>query len=120
MDNLIFGIYSRGEKAKEKYNLFLGYSYDNVMDKKIKLIKNLKEKEIVLKLVEFGLVPHQMLYEPIIFNKEDTIKNESKDITFNFKNNINDFKFIFKGNSENVINLYDNNLNHVNIDLKNN
>ena len=30
--NLIFGIYSRGEKAKEKYNLFMGYSYDNVMD----------------------------------------------------------------------------------------
>jgi hypothetical protein len=38
--NLIFGIYSRGEKAKEKYNLFMGYSYDNIMDKKLKLIKD--------------------------------------------------------------------------------
>ena len=78
--NLIFGIYSRGEKAKQKYNLFMGYSYDNIMDKKLKLIKNESEKECVLKLNELGLIPHQILYEPILFNKDkkEEIKNVKK------------------------------------------
>ena len=35
--NLIFGIYSRGEKAKQKYNLFMGYTYNDIMEKKNKI-----------------------------------------------------------------------------------
>ena len=77
--NLIFGIYSRGEKAKEKYNLFMCYSYNDIMDKKLKLIKDDSEKECVLQFVELGLIPHQISYEPIIFNKDnkkEEIKND--------------------------------------------
>ena len=53
------------------------------MDKKLKLIKDESEKESVLKLSELGLIPHQILYEPIIFNKDnkkDEIENEQKKI----------------------------------------
>ena len=40
---------------------------------------------------------------------------------FNVKNNnLNEFKYIFKGNNDNIINLYDNNLNYITIDLNNN
>ena len=49
------------------------------MDKKLKLIKDEKEKENVLKLVELALVPEQILYESILFNKnnkEEKFKNE--------------------------------------------
>ena len=48
----------------------MGFSYDNVMDKKFKLIKDKIEKEGVLKLVELGLIPYQILNELIIFNKD--------------------------------------------------
>ena len=101
----------------------MGYSYDNIMDKKLKLIKDEEEKESVLKLVELGLIPYQILYEPIIFNKDnkkEEIKNNEKDMIFNIKNNLNEFKYIFKGNNDNIINLYDNKLNYINIDLNNN
>ena len=95
------------------------------MDKKLKLIKDEKEKENVLKLVELALVPEQILYEPILFNKnnkEKKFKNEQNDMIFFTKsnNNLNDFKYVFKGNNDNIINLYDNNLNCINVDLKNN
>ena len=52
----------------------MGYSYDNIMDKKFKLIKDKEEKENVLRLSELGLVPHQILYEPIIFNKKEEMR----------------------------------------------
>ena len=44
---------------------------------KLKLIKDESEKESVLKLCELGLIPHQILYEPILFNK-DNKKEEIK------------------------------------------
>ena len=83
-------------------------SYDNIMDKKLKLIKDESEKDSILKLCELGLIPYQILYEPIIFNKDnkkEEIKNDEKDIIFNIKNNLNEFKYIFKGNNDNIINL---------------
>ena len=125
--NLIFGIYSRGEKAKEKYNLFISYSYNDIMDKKLKLIKDQKEKDSVLKALEFGLIPNQILYEPIIFdknNKEKDIKNEEKDIIINIKEsdiNLSDFKYIFRGNYDNnIITFFDNKLNHINVNIDSN
>ncbi len=125
--NLIFGIYSRGEKAKEKCNLFISYSYNDIMDKKLKLIKDQKEKDSVLKALEFGLIPNQILYEPIIFdknNKEKDIKNEEKDIIINIKEsdvNLSDFKYIFRGNYDNnIITFFDNKLNHINVNIDSN
>ena len=120
--NLIFGIYSRGEKAKEKYNLFMCYSYNDIMDKKLKLIKDDSEKECVLKLAELGLVPSQTLYERIILNENKKVndKGEKNEMIFNIKSGINlsDIKYVFKGIIDNIIYLYDNNLNYIKIDLK--
>ncbi len=61
--------YSRGEKEKKKNIIYLW----------VKLINNEEEKESVLKLSELGLVPHQILYEPIIFNKENKEKEIKKE-----------------------------------------
>ena len=47
----------------------MGYSYDDVMDKKLKLIKNEEEKENALKLCELGVLLWVNFINPIgLFN----------------------------------------------------
>ena len=114
--NLIFGVYSRGEKALEKKNLFMPYSYDNIIDKKLKMIKDPSEKICTIKLVELGLTPHQIYNEPITYIKEEEYKELDFSITLS---NVKKIKYIKKGELENNLMLYTNDLNIIKIDLKN-
>ena len=92
--NLIFGVYSRGEKALEKKNLFMPYSYDNIIDKKLKMIKDPSEKICTIKLVELGLTPHQIYNEPITYIKEE----EYKELDCSIKlSDVKKIKYIKKG-----------------------
>ena len=79
--NLVFGVYSRGENARKKKNLFMAYTYDNVMDIKLKNIKD--ETDSFFRLVELGLSPHQIYDKLLEEDKEQ--KEEENEISLEFK-----------------------------------
>ena len=65
--DLIFGSKSNGEEAKNAHNLFSEASYQENID-----FKKLENKESYLRLVEFGLIPSQVL-------NKDFIKKDKKE-----------------------------------------
>ena len=82
--NLIFGIDSRGENAKNKKNLFAPYSYINIIENKIIKLNN-KEKEIFFKLYETGLIPFQLFDYKLTLQKERKVTDKN-DLIFTFRN----------------------------------
>ena len=67
--DLIFGYKSRGKEAESAFNLFTESSYQEDIN-----IKNVENKESFLRLVEFGLIPTQ------IINKEFTKREKKEDV----------------------------------------
>ena len=88
--DLIFGSKASGEEAKNAHNLFSEASYQENID-----FKSLENKESHLRLVEFGLIPSQVLNKDFVKKdkKEEIIpainsvlkKNECKTETGKFK-----------------------------------
>ena len=74
--DLIFGYKARGKEAELAYNLFTESSYQENIN-----INNIENKESYLRLVEFGLIPTQIMNKECIKRekKEDIIKG--KEIT---------------------------------------
>ena len=74
--DLIFGFKARGKEAELAYNLFTEASYQENVN-----INNIEDKESHLRLVEFGLIPTQIMNKECIKRekKEDIIKG--KEIT---------------------------------------
>ena len=62
--NLIFGIYSNGENAKEKINLFMPYCYDNVVSCRLNEIEK-GMRLSYLKLFELGVNPKQISFQDL-------------------------------------------------------
>ena len=112
--NLYFGINSRGEKGREHKNLFMAYTYDNVIENKIKLIKDPQEKDCTIRLVELGLAPHQ-IYDKLISFEEEKINIQEIDISLKL-NDVNQIKNIIKVNDS--INFFTTELNYVSLNLK--
>ena len=97
--DLIFGYKQKGKEAESSYNLFFPSSYDTFD------IKNeaVEQKQYFLRLVEFGLTPHQINKQKFVSRKQKDNKNKTiseswreKQPTINqFENKkINDFKIL--------------------------
>ena len=106
--DLIFGVNSNGKNAQNHLNLYLRYSYPNIINKEINN-NNEDEKESLIKMAELGMNPIQILfdecketkdikYEKII---EIMINNYQKDY-IPIKNNNN---LIFDQNNINIVNI---------------
>jgi len=67
--DLIFGYKARGKEAELAYNIFTESSYQESIN-----VTNLEDKESLLRLVEFGLIPTQ------IMNKECSKREKKEDI----------------------------------------
>ena len=91
--NLIFGIYSYGDNARKKRNLYSPYVYDNVIKCRFDKIKN-DEKYGYLKFYELGVNPKPIL---IKFKQLDEIQRQFKK-EYYYKCNI---KRINPNNNEN-------------------
>ena len=52
--DLIFGVYQKGDKAKERNNLFSAYSYEE-FEKTHNKEKDIKTKKYNARMIEFGL-----------------------------------------------------------------
>ena len=74
--DLIFGYKSKGKEAENAYNLFTPSSYQEDID-----LKKSTNKESLLRLVEFGLIPNQIITKECIKRdkKEEILKE--KEIT---------------------------------------
>ena len=74
--DLIFGSKSKGKEAEIANNIFTASSYQEDID-----LKNNKNKESLLRLVEFGLIPNQIMTKDCLKRekKEDILKE--KEIT---------------------------------------
>ena len=57
--NAIFGYLQRGEKAEENHNIFMAQSYENMV--KIDKISDSNERNALMRLVEVGITPKQIL-----------------------------------------------------------
>ena len=97
--DLIFGYKQKGKEAESSYNLFFPSSYDTFD------IKNeaFEQKQYFLRLVEFGLTPHQINKQKFVSRKQKDNKNKTiseswreKQPTINKFNNkiINDLKIL--------------------------
>ena len=91
--DLIFGYKSKGKEAENANNLFTASSYQEDID-----LKKSKNKESLLRLVEFGLIPSQIIAkecnkkdkkEEILKEKEITDKNVNLKIEKVEKNKLN-------------------------------
>ena len=70
--DLIFGYLQKGEKAEENNNLFMQNTYENIV--KIENIKDEDEKNALMRLVEVGVTPIQLL------SSESKIRNDISQI----------------------------------------
>ena len=66
--DLIFGYLQKGEKAEENNNIFMLNTYENMV--KIENIKDEDEKNALMRLVEVGVTPIQLL------SSESKVRNE--------------------------------------------
>ena len=104
--NLIFGINQIGKNSLKKYNLFLPYCYDNVMNNRLEYkYNNVLEKEelnSMLRYYEFGINPIKS------FNKELNMKTIIKDNKLKDNNNIENIielkNYDSKNNNEEIQN----------------
>ena len=75
--DLIFGIYQKGEKAEEVHNIFQAQTYERMV--KIEKIKDIDMRDAMMRLVEVGVSPSQILDKDSkgkIDKKEFLIKNK--------------------------------------------
>ena len=75
--DLIFGIYQKGEKAEEVHNIFQAQTYERMV--KIEKIKDVDMRDAMMRLVEVGVSPSQILSKDSkgkIDKKEFLIKNK--------------------------------------------
>ena len=76
--DIIFGSYQRGEKAEEIHNIFQPQTYERMV--KIDNIKDIDMRNALMRLVEVGMTPMQILdvdSKPKIDKKEFLLKNEN-------------------------------------------
>jgi hypothetical protein len=120
--DLVFGIFSHGEKAREKLNLFMPYCYDNVVSCRLNTIEE-GMKLSYLKLFELGVNPKQVFFTQLDNRKKISgcnnyirVNISSIDENNNKKNDvkyfsINEKYFVIKDDSiiENQINFNNNN-----------
>ena len=75
--DIIFGSYQRGEKAEEIHNIFQAQTYERIV--KIENIKDIDMRNALMRLVEVGVTPMQILdvdSKPKIDKKEFLLKNK--------------------------------------------
>ena len=113
--NLIFGVNSRGENAKIKKNLFMAYTYDNVIDLKMKTILE-DEKDCILRLVELGLTPHQ-IYDKLLEEEKEKKEKEEKEFNLELKCSAKKIDSVFQVNDD--ILFYSKDLSYLTVNLKN-
>jgi hypothetical protein len=98
--DLIFGYKSKGKEAENANNLFTASSYQEDID-----LKKSKNKENLLRLVEFGLIPTQIITkecnkkdkkEEILKEKQITDKNVNLKIEKVEKNKLNVINILIK------------------------
>ena len=70
--DLIFGTYQKGEKAEEIHNIFQAQTYEKMV--KIDKIKDIDTRDAMMRLVEVGVTPIQIL------DKDSKGKIEKKDV----------------------------------------
>ena len=70
--DLIFGTYQKGEKAEEIHNIFQPQTYERMV--KIDKIKDIDERDSMMRLVEVGVTPFQ------IFDKDSRGKIDRKEL----------------------------------------
>lgn len=100
--DLIFGYKQKGKEAENAYNLFIPSSYDT-FDLKNE-VSSPDQKQYFLRLIEFGLTPHQLFNKKFMKRKEKNSKNkmisescreiELKINEFERKDNKNDLKVL--------------------------
>ena len=76
--DIIFGSYQRGEKAEEIHNIFQAQTYERMV--KIENIKDIDMRNALMRLVEVGVTPMQILdvdSKPKIDKKEFLLKNKN-------------------------------------------
>ena len=76
--DIIFGNYQRGEKAEEIHNIFQAQTYERMV--KIENIKDIDMRNALMRLVEVGVTPMQILdvdSKPKIDKKEFLLKNKN-------------------------------------------
>ena len=73
--DLIFGTYQRGEKAEEIHNIFQAQTYERMV--KIDKIKDIDMRDAMMRLVEVGVTPNQIL------DKDSKGKIEKKELLKN-------------------------------------
>ena len=86
--DLIFGYYQKGEKAKEKHNLFSCFTYEDYDNIYIKE-KDIKQKKYYSRMIEFGITPNQIfknMTSPRLIFEEIENKNFKFQITNNDEN----------------------------------
>ena len=78
---IIFGYKQKGKEAENAFNLFIPSSYDNFDMNKEALTPD--QKIYYLRLIEFGLTPHQIIFKK--FNKRKAKENKKKSISENWR-----------------------------------
>ena len=76
--DIIFGSYQRGEKAEEIHNIFQAQTYERTV--KIENIKDIDMRNALMRLVEVGVTPMQILdvdSKPKIDKKDFLLKNKN-------------------------------------------
>ena len=91
--DIIFGTYQRGEKAEEIHNIFQAQTYEKVV--KIDNIKDIDMRNALMRLVEVGLSPLQILdseskakIDKKIFLQSNSIYSKSKGKTLDEAENL--------------------------------
>ena len=72
--DLIFGYKQKGKEAENAYNLFIPSSYD-IFDLKNE-VNSPDQKQYFLRLIEFGLTPHQIFSKKFMKRKQKNNKNK--------------------------------------------
>ena len=100
--DLIFGYKQKGKEAENAFNLFIPSSYDNFDIEKEALTPD--QKIYFLRLTEFGLTPHQIIFKK--FNKRKQKDNKKKCISENWREKeviINNFRSKKNENNKNAL-----------------
>ena len=87
--DLIFGYKQKGKEAESAYNLFFPSSYDTFDIKN----ETLEQKQYFLRLIEFGLTPHQIIKQKFVSRKPKDNRNKTISESWREKQpNVNQFE----------------------------
>ena len=89
--DLIFGYYQKGEKAKEKHNLFSCFTYEDYDNIYIKE-KDIKQKKYYSRMIEFGITPNQ-IFKNTTSPRLNFEEIENKNFKFQITNNDENFNY---------------------------